>query len=91
MRKRGSNENRQGVLILNLHDMGCKNRCIFCGKHSDYAGKNEADAIAGQELEKLKLINDKKLEIRQIIISGNDPIEYRNFIDFLKKIKKMHL
>jgi MoaA/NifB/PqqE/SkfB family radical SAM enzyme len=77
-----------GTLVLNLHDIGCKNRCIFCGEYSSYAGKEEADAIAGQELEKLKLLGDKNLNIGQIIISGNDPLEYYDLVGFLRKIKK---
>jgi len=87
MKKLPQKENlKQGILILNLHNIGCKNRCIFCGKHSRYANKREADIIASQELEKLKFI--KKLNIGSIIISGNDPIEYSRFVNFLKKIKK---
>lgn len=76
----------RGTMILNLHDIGCKNRCIFCGKHSRYANKKKADEIASQELKKLKLI--KKLKIGNIIISGNDPIEYSGFVEFIRKIKK---
>lgn len=87
MKKMAQKENlEQGTLILNLHDIGCKNCCIFCGKHSRYINRKKSDLIANQELEKLKLI--KKLKIGSIIISGNDPIEYAGFIDFLRKIKK---
>lgn len=77
-----------GTLILNLHDIGCRNRCVFCGKHTDYASKKRSDAIARRELKKLELLNNKKLDISQIIISGNDPMGYYNFTGFLKEIKK---
>lgn len=78
----------QGALILNLHDIGCKNRCIFCGKHTEYTGKKDSDVIACQELKKLDLLDNDKFDIGQIIISGNDPLEYHGFVSFLRKIKK---
>lgn len=73
-------------LILNLHGIGCKNNCVFCGVMGEYANKNLADKIAREELKKLDYLKENK-NIKRIIISGNDPIEYYDLVGFLKKIK----
>lgn len=75
------------TLILVLHHIGCKNRCVFCGEVK-YVSKKIADQIAEIELKKLDYPKVNK-NINSVIISGNDPIEYYNFVDFLKKIKKV--
>lgn len=75
------------MLILNLHDIGCKNHCVFC-RSANYLSKEDADRIAKEELKKLDYLRRNK-NIQSIIISGNDPIEYYNFTGFLKKIKKI--
>lgn len=74
-------------LILVLHNVGCKNRCVFCNKVKKYAPKETADQIAAKELRKLAYLKRNR-GINQIIISGNDPMEYYNFLGFLKKIKR---
>jgi len=75
------------TLILNLYDIGCKNNCVFCGKFIRIT-KSLADKIAKKELKKLNYLKENK-NIKCIIISGNDPIEYYNLVEFLKKIKKV--
>lgn len=75
------------TLILNLHDIGCKNHCVFC-RSVEHLNKEDADRITKEELKKLDCLRRNK-NIQSVIISGNDPIEYYNFIDFLKKIKKI--
>lgn len=75
------------TLILNLHDIGCKNQCVFC-RSVEHLKKEDADRIAKEELKKLDCLRQNK-NIQSVIISGNDPIEYHNFIDFLKRIKKI--
>jgi MoaA/NifB/PqqE/SkfB family radical SAM enzyme len=74
------------TLVLNLHDIGCKNNCIFCGGYKKRLSQREADKIAFAELKKLE---DKKNDIDSAVISGNDPIEYYDFVNLLKKIKKI--
>ena len=85
---RGANTTKKyDTLILNLHDIGCKNHCVFCAS-AEYLNQKIADQIAKEELKKLNCLKQNK-NIQSIIISGNDPIEYYNFIDFLKRIKKI--
>lgn len=74
------------TLILNLHDIGCENKCIFCGQHKKIK-KIDCDKIANEQIKKLNYLTKNK-NVKYIIISGNDPIEYYDFIGFLKKIKK---
>lgn len=74
------------TLILNLHEIGCENRCIFCREHKKIS-KNLSDRIAAKELKKLEYLKKNK-NVKALIISGNDPLEYYDFVNFLKKIKK---
>lgn len=77
------------TLVLNLHDIGCKNKCIFCSPLKlPYVGKTIANKIAKEELKKLDYLKKNK-NIQSIIISGNDPIEYHDLIGFLRNIKKI--
>lgn len=85
--KRINAAKKYDALILDLHDVGCRNHCIFCGS-VEYLNKEDADRIAEEELKKLDCLRRDK-NIQFIIVSGRDAIEYYNFVGFLKKIKKI--
>jgi len=75
------------TLILNLHDIGCQNRCIFCRRYSRSLNRKRADRIAREQIAKLKNFKGNQ-KAGLLIISGNDPLEYYDFVNFLKEIKK---
>ncbi|HRY52550.1 MAG TPA: radical SAM protein [Candidatus Portnoybacteria bacterium] len=76
------------TIVLNLHNIGCSQRCVFCQVHK-FIDKNEADLIAREQLSDLDSFCHKNGEPDLIILSGNDPGEYSNLADFLKEIKKI--
>ena len=75
-------------LVLNLHDIGCSQRCVFCQSYS-FVSRKKARQVAAEQLSKLKLYCRQEKEINLIILSGNDPGEYFDLVNFLKNIKKI--
>jgi MoaA/NifB/PqqE/SkfB family radical SAM enzyme len=64
---------------------GCVNYCVFCGK-VPRASKEE---LQQQEEKVAKNLDDfKKKGIKQIEISGNDPIEYDHIASLIRHIKR---
>jgi len=71
-----------GAIILSP---SCDNNCLFCGDIKT-ASENE---IKEQEIKAFKNLEEfKKKGIKQIEISGCDPIEYENIAELIEYIKK---
>ena len=71
-----------GGLIL---QPGCSNSCVFCGFQKNVP----LSKIRSQVADSYKnLIDFKKQGIKNIVISGNDPLEYEDIIQIIEHIKK---
>ncbi len=68
-----------------LGTAGCINKCVFCG------GSKKKDSAKSIEFEfnKLKKIAKENDNILSVEISGNDPGEYQDLPEIIKKIKKI--
>jgi len=72
-----------GGVILSTY---CSNNCVFCGSQR----KLSKPEVKEQEVRVLKnLIDFRKFGIKNIEISGNDPIEYDKIIALIKYIKEV--
>lgn len=78
-------DNKIGHIILMT---GCSNDCIFCLLGKDHIETEES--IKKQEFKAWNnLLKYKKEGIKDIEVSGSDPLEYKKIIPMLKCIKKM--
>lgn len=79
----------KGAIIIEINS--CKNNCIFCGPNR---AKNTKRQVSKEELEDiaghiLKQATDLKSKgIREIELSGCDPIEYPKIASFISWLKK---
>ncbi|MBU1255662.1 radical SAM protein [Patescibacteria group bacterium] len=83
MSRRIVNKKNWGAIILSP---GCDNDCFFCG----LTPNPTAAVLREQEIKVFKnLVNFKTMGIKNIEISGSDPIEYDEIISLIKYIKKI--
>jgi len=68
---------------------GCSNSCVFCGLPEMRKTTVSSTEIRRQVVNSYKnLIDFKKQGIRNIVISGNDPLEYKRITQMIEYMKK---
>ncbi len=76
-----SMENSKVNTAFVLDNVGCENRCVFCGNHT----RKNIDENIEREFEKITRIC-RKNDVAQVEVSGNDPVEYEELPKIVEKI-----